>query len=77
MGGSPVGAPIPHAEREFIRGDRSKRIFGLWGRRKSLKTFNPDKEIKVNSFAFLWPNFAGFGPGLAGFGFRRALTKAR
>ena len=31
------------------------------GRRKSLKRFDPDKEIKVNSFVFLWPGLAGFG----------------
>jgi hypothetical protein len=27
----------------------------LRGQRKSLKRFDPDKEIKVNSFDFLWP----------------------
>jgi hypothetical protein len=31
------------------------------GRRKSLKRLDSDKENKVNSFAFLWPGFAGFG----------------
>jgi hypothetical protein len=32
---------------------------GPGGRRKSLKGLDPDKEIKVNSFDFLWPGFAG------------------
>ena len=31
------------------------------GRRKCLKALDSDKEIKVNSFDFLWPGLAGFG----------------
>jgi len=31
----------------------------LGGRRKPLKRLDSDKEIKVNSFDFLWPGFAG------------------
>jgi hypothetical protein len=33
-----------------------------------LITLDSDKEIKVNSFDFLWPGFAGCGPDLARFG---------
>jgi hypothetical protein len=39
------------------------------GRCKSLIRLDSDKEIKVNSFDFLWPDFAGFGLGLVEFGF--------
>jgi hypothetical protein len=33
-----------------------------------LKRLDPAKEIKVNSFDFLWRGFAGFGSNLARFG---------
>jgi hypothetical protein len=39
-------------------GQREKK--GLRGRHKSLKRLDPDKEIKVNSFDFLWLHLAGF-----------------
>jgi hypothetical protein len=39
------------------------------GRRNPLKRLDPDKEIKVNSFDFLWPGLAGYGQDLARFGF--------
>jgi hypothetical protein len=41
------------------RGQERKK--GPGGRRNPLKRLNPDKEIKVNSFDFLWPGLAGFG----------------
>ena len=46
-------------ESAGLREEKAKMPLG--GRRKSLKRLDPDKEIKVNSFAFLWPGLAGFG----------------
>ena len=37
------------------------KFFGPGGQRKSLKRLDPDKEIKANFFAFLWPGLAQFG----------------
>ena len=43
----------------FRAGRSAERKKGPGGRRKPLKRLDPDKEIKVNSFDFLWPGFAG------------------
>ena len=54
--------------RDYGGAEGRQRKNALGGRRKPLKRFDPDKEIKVNSFAFLWPGLAGFGQDLAEFG---------
>jgi hypothetical protein len=43
----------------FQGGKERRKKKRPWGRRKPLKRLDPDKEIKVNSFDFLWPGFAG------------------
>jgi hypothetical protein len=52
------GAPTPPVT-SVEAGRSAKRKKGLGGRRKRLIRLNSDKEIKVNSFDFLWPGFAG------------------
>jgi hypothetical protein len=59
-----------YVRARFARPRRTKKK-RPWGRRKSLKRLDSDKEIRVNAAAFLWPGLAGFGwiwPDLAKFG---------
>ena len=53
--------PAMETARSAKREGRSAKKKRPWGRRKSLKRLDPDKENKVNSFDCLWPGFAGFG----------------
>jgi hypothetical protein len=48
------------AARDLLSGGKGcKKKKGPGGRRNALKRLNSAKEIKVNSFDFLWPGFAG------------------
>jgi hypothetical protein len=53
-----LGLAVVSAIYQSGGGQRKKKRPG--GRRKPLKRLDPDKEIKVNSFDFLWLDLAGF-----------------
>ena len=62
LAGIPTPAkPAMETARSAKREGRSAKKKRPWGRRKSLKRLDPDKENKVNSFDCLWPGFVDLG----------------
>jgi hypothetical protein len=67
--GSPAGARLYPTLKTNLSGEAAKRNFWPWG---SAQVLEKARFGEMNPRIFLgsiWPDFAGFGPGFAGFGF--------